>query len=169
MTLSNFQNSLPENLSVLRIKAIEKLSILELMWYCHLLLPKRRMLTKALSVALMISLSIDLILSMTVCLWNEKWFQCRKKWTIFSTLKLHKQSGLIQSLKLWLNLWSLRWLRTNRRRVNNFNPAELWIPHVSLHLGLIKFNLLCLNLTYDWDDFMILSKLFHSFTVYAKN
>ena len=130
---------------------------------------KKRMLTKSLSVALMISLSIDLILFMTVCLCNKKWFQCRKKWTISSTLKLHKQSGLIQSLKLWLNLWLLRWLRTNRRRVNNFNPVGLWIPHVSLHLGLINFNILCLNLKYDSDDFMILFKLFHSFTVYAKN
>ena len=138
MTLSNFQNSWPENLSVLRIKSIEKLSIFELMWYWYLLLPKRRMFTKSLSVALMISLSIDLILFMRVCLCNEKWWQCRKKWTLFSTLKLHEQSGLIQSLKLWLNLWSLRWLKPNRRRINNFNPVGLWIPYVSLHLGLTK-------------------------------
>ena len=94
---------------------------------------------------------------------------CRKKGTLFSTLKLHKQSGLIQSLKLWLNLWSLRWLKPNRRRVNNFNPVGLWIPYVSLHLGLIKFNILFLNIKNESDDFMILSKLFHSFTVYGKN
>ena len=35
-------------------------------------------------------------------------------------------------------------------------------------LGLIKFNILFLNIKYDSDDFMILSKLFHSFTVYGK-
>ena len=106
------------------------------MWYWYLLLPKRRMFTKSLSVGLMISLSIDLILSMRVCLCKEKWWQCRKKWTLFLTLKLHKQGELIQCLKLRLNLWSLRWLKSNRRRVNNFNPVELWILHVSLHLVL---------------------------------
>ena len=106
------------------------------MWYWYLLLPKRRMFTKSLSVGLMISLSIDLILSMRVCLCKEKWWQCRKKWTLFLTLKLYKQGELIQCLKLRLNLWSLRWLKSNRRRVNNFNPVELWILHVSLHLVL---------------------------------
>ena len=169
LTLSNFQNSWPENLSVLRIKSIEKLSIFELMWYWYLLLPKRKMFTKSLLVALMISLSIDLILFMRACLYNEKRWQCRKKWTLFSTVKLHEQSGLIHSLKLWLNLWSLRWLKPNSRRVNNFNPVGLWISYVSLHLGLIKFNILFLNIKNKSDDFMILSKLFHSFTVYGKN
>ena len=168
MTLSNFQHSWPENLSVLRIKSIEKLSIFELMWYWYLLLPKRRMFTKSLSDAL-ISLSIDLMLFMRVCLCNEKWWRCRKKWTLFSTLKLHEQSGFMQSLKLWLNSWSLRWLKPNRRRANNFNPVGLRIPYVPLHLGLIRFNILFLNIKYDSDDFTILSKLFHSFTVYGKN
>ena len=139
------------------------------MWYWYLLLPKRRMFTKSLSVALMISLSIDLILFMRVCLCNEKWWQCRKKWTLFWTLKLHEQSGLIQSLKLWLNLWSLRWLKPNRRWVNNFKIVGLWIPYMLLNLGLIKFNILFLNIKYDSDDFMILPKLLHSFTVYGKN
>ena len=127
MTLSNFQNSWPENLSVLRIKSIEKLSIFELILYWYLLLPKRRMFAKSLSVAIMTFLSIDSILFMRVCFCNEKWWWCRKKWTLFSTLKLHKQSRLIQSLKLWLNLKSLRWLKPNRRWVNNFNPVGLWI------------------------------------------
>ena len=120
MTFSNFQNSWPENLSVLRIKSIEKLSIFALMWYWYLLLPKRGLFTKSLSEALMIFLSIDLMLLMRVCLCNEKWWQCRKKWKLFSTLKLHEQSGLMQSLKVCLSLWSLRWLKPNRRRVNNF-------------------------------------------------
>ena len=38
-----------------------------------------------------------------------------------------------------------------------------------LNLGLIKFNILFLNIKYDSDDFMILPKLLHSFTVYGKN
>ena len=126
------------------------------------------MFTKSLSFSLIIYLSIDLILFMRVCLCREKWRQCRKEWTLFSTLKLHYQSGLIQSLKLWLNLWSLRWLKPNRRRVNNFNPVGLWIPYVSLHLGHIKFNILFLTIKYNSDDF-ILPILFHSFTVYGKN
>ena len=136
MTFSNFQNSWPENLFVLRIKSIEKLSTFELMCYWYLSPPKRR-----------------------------------KKWTLFSTLKLHEQSGLMQSLKLWLNLWSLRWLKPNQanRWANNFNPVGLRISYVLLHLGLIKFNILFLNIKYDSDDFTILSKLFYSFTVYGKN
>ena len=167
-TLSSFQYSWLESLSVWRIKSIEKLSILELMWYWYLLLPKRRMFTKSLSVALMISLSIDLILFMRVCLCNEKWWQCGKKWILFSALKLHEERGLLNSLKLWLNLWSLRWLKTSCRRVNNFNQVGLWILYVSLHFGLIKVRILFLNIKYDSDDIMILSKFFHSFTVYRK-
>ena len=169
LTLSNFQNRWPENLFFFRIKSIEKLSIFELMWYWYLLLPKRRMFTKSLFDALMLSLSIDLMLFMRVCLCNEKWWQCRKKWTLFSTLKLHEESGLIQSLKLWLNLWSLRWLKPNRRWVNSFNPVGLWISYVSLHLGLIKFNILFLKIKNESDDFILLCNLFHAFTVYGKN
>ena len=135
------------------------------MWYCYLLLPKRKLFTKSLSVSLVISLSIDSMLFMRVCFCNEKWWQCRKKWTLFLTFKLHEQSRLIQSLKLWLNLWSLRWPKPNRIRVSDFNPVGLWILFVSLLFGLIKFNILFLNIKYDSDDFMILSKLFHSFTV----
>ena len=41
------------------------------MWYSYLLLSKRRMITKLLSVSLMVSLSTDLILFMRVCLCNE--------------------------------------------------------------------------------------------------
>ena len=164
MTLLSFQRF--QNISVLRIKSVEKFDIFELMSYWYLLFTKGRMFTKSVSVPL-ISLSIDLILFMRVCLCNEKWWQCRKKWILFSILKLHKQSGLIQSLKLWLNLWSLRWLNWNRWWVNDFNPVGLWILYVLLHLGLIKFNILFLNIKYDLDYFMILSKLFHSFTVYG--
>ena len=36
-------------------------------------------------------------------------------------------------------------------------------------LGLMKFNILFLNIKYDSDDFMIFSKLFRSFAVYGKN
>ena len=148
LTLSSFQYSWLENLSVLKIKSIEKLSIFELMWYWYSVLPKRRVFTKSLSVSLIISLSIDLILFIRVCLCKEQWWQFRKKWMLFSTLKL-------QSLKLWLNLWLLRWLKPNYRQVNNFNPVGLWILYVLLHLGLIKFNILLLNIKYNADDFLI--------------
>ena len=106
---------------------------------------------------------------MRIWLCNEKLWQCRKKWTLFWTVKLHEQSGLLQSLKLWLNFWSLGWLKPNRRRFSNFNPVLLWIPYVSLHLGLIKFNSLFMKVKYDSDNFMILPKLFHLFTVYGRN
>ena len=52
-----------------------------------------------------------------------------------------------------LNLWSLRWLSA----------------YVSLHFGLIKFNSLFLNIKYESDDFMILPKFVHPFTVYGEN
>ena len=83
----------------------------------------------------------------------------QKRWTLFPTLKLHEQSGLLQSRKLWLNLWL----------VSNFNPFGLWILYASLHFGLIKFMILFLKIKYDLYHFMIMSKLFHSFTVYGKN
>ena len=46
MTLPSFQNSLLENLPVLRMKSIKKLSIFKLIWYSYLLLSKKRMFTK---------------------------------------------------------------------------------------------------------------------------
>ena len=52
-----------------------------------------------------------------------------------------------------LNFWSLRWLSA----------------YVSLHLGLIKFNSLFLNIKYESDDFMILPKFANPFTVYGEN
>ena len=126
---------------MLTIKSTERLSIFELLWYWYLLLPKRRMFTKSLSVSLIISLSIDLILFMNDCLCKEKWWQCRKKWTLFSTFKLHKQSWLIV-FKVMIKFMIVKMTQSYRRRVNNFNPAGLCIPYVSLHLGLIKFNIL---------------------------
>ena len=98
----------------------------------------RTMFSISLSLSLMISLSIDLILFMRACLCNEKYWKCRKKWTLFSILKLHEQSGLIKPLKLWLNLWSLNWLNLDPRRVSNFNQVGWWIPYVSLHVVHIK-------------------------------
>ena len=124
------------------------------------------MFIKPLSVSLMISLSIDLMLFMRVCLCNDRGWRYRKKWTLFSTLILHEQSRLIQSLYLWLNLWSLGWLKPNRTRVSNFNPVGWWILYVSLHLSL---NSLFLNVKYNSDDFMILSKLFYLLTVHGIN
>ena len=124
------------------------------------------MFIKPLSVSLMTSLSIDLMLFMRVCLCNDRGWRYRKKWTLFSTLILHEQSRLIQSLYLWLNLWSLGWLKPNRTRVSNFNPVGLWILYVSLHLSL---NSLFLNVKYNSDDFMILSKLFYLLTVHGIN
>ena len=168
MTLSKSQNSWLENLSVLRIESFEKLSNFELIGYSDLLLPKSRMFTKSLSVSLIIFSSIDLIFFMVVCLCSEKWWQCRKKRTLLSRLNLHEQSELIKSLKLWLNLWSLRWLKPNCIRVSNVNPVGWWTPYVSLHLGLIKLTSFTLKVKYHPDDFMIFSKLFHSFVVYGK-
>ena len=127
------------------------------------------MFIKPLSVSLMISLSIDLMMFMRVCLCNDRRWRYRKKWTLFSTLILHEQSRLIQSLYLWLNLWSLGWLKPNRTRVSNFNPVGWWILYVSLHLSLIKLSSLFLNVKYNSDDFMILSKLLYLLTVHGIN
>ena len=78
------------------------------------------------------------ILFMMVYLCNAKWWQCRKKWTLFPIFKLHEQSELMQFLKLWLNLFSLKSFNPNRRPVRNLNPVGWWIPYVSSHMGLIK-------------------------------
>ena len=127
----------------------------------------RTMFSISLSFSLMISLSIDLILFMRACLCNEKYWKCRKKWTLFSILKLHEQSGLIKPLKLWLNLWSLNWLNLDPRQVSNFNQVEWWIPYVSLHIT--QINSLFLKVKCNSDDSMIMPKLFHWFTLYGQN
>ena len=66
----------------------------------------------------------------------------------------------VNTFPWWLNVRSLSRLKANRRRVNNFDLVGLWIPYVSLHLGLTKFNIIFLSIKYDSDDFVILSKLF---------
>ena len=68
---------------------------------------------------------------------------------------------MTQSYSRWVN-------PTGLKLSYNFNPVGLCIPYVSLHLGLIKLNILFLNIKYDSDDFMRFSELFHSFTVYGK-
>ena len=74
----------------------------------------------------------------------------------------------VNTFPWWLNVRSLSRLKANRRRVNNFDLVGLWIQYVSLHLGVTKFNIIFLSIKYDSDDFVILSKLFHSFTAYGK-
>ena len=61
-----------------------------------------------------------------------------------------------------------RWLWLDCRHVSNFNPVGWWIPHVSLHLGLIKAKNLFLKVKYLSDDFMIFPKLFQSFKYMEK-
>ena len=63
----------------------------------------------------------------------------------------------------------LRSLNPNCWWVSSFNPVGWWIPHVSLHLGLVKLNSLFLKVQCNLGDFMILPKLFYSFTVYGIN
>ena len=110
LSLSSPQNNWPEILSDIRINSIAKLNIFQLIWYFYLQV-------LFVSDSLTISPSIDLILLVRVCICNGS----IKK--IFSKIKPHRQSRLIQSLKLSVFLQRVTWFKPDSRQVCDFNPT----------------------------------------------
>ena len=54
---------------------------------------------------------------------DEKWLQCKIKWTEVSILKLRKQSCLKKHLKFCLKIRLLRWLNLITNEVRFVDPA----------------------------------------------
>ena len=56
-----------------------------------------------------------------------------------SVSKLRVHRGFIQSLKLWLNLCSFRWLNPSLSLVINLSPSRLKMPNTELGMDRIIF------------------------------
>ena len=78
--------------------------------------------------------------------------------------RLHVHRGFIESLKLCLNLCSLRWLNPSRSLVINLSPSGLKMPSIELGMGRIIFIKLALKILKL--DARI--SLLHSFIVHGK-
>ena len=73
---------------------------------------------------------------------NGKWSRQR---TVVSMSLPQQQIGFKQSGKLYLNLWSLRWLKPSLSLVISFIPTELWQLKVLLGVGHMNCKMLSLK------------------------
>ena len=80
-----------------------------------------------------------------------------------------QQIGFNQSIKLCLNLWSLRWLKPNLSFVISFIPIGLWQLKVLLGVGRMNCKMLFLKRARLSELLILLSRLFHSITEDGKN
>ena len=80
-----------------------------------------------------------------------------------------QQIGFNQSIKLCLNLWSLRWLKPNLSFVISFIPIGLWQLKVLLGIGRMNCKMLFLKRARLSELLILLSRLFHSITEDGKN
>ena len=85
------------------------------------------------------------------CLFSAKDGQHKKKWSVFSVSKRQSHLGLGASLKLWRNLYSLKWLHFNRSLDNNLKPTESWVALRDLCFKLTS------SLNIDWRGLIFLS------------
>ena len=80
-----------------------------------------------------------------------------------------QQIGFMQSGKLCLNLWSLRWAKPNLSLVIRFIPIGLWQLKVLLGAGRMNCKMLFLKSAELSKPLILLPRLFHSITVDGKN
>ena len=92
----------------------------------------------------------------------------QKKWEVDSDSKLKEHSGFIVSWKLWLNLFSLRWLKPKRNLVRSLIPRLSETLNKLLGEGLINFSDSFLKTSFDTDLRIPGLKLFHSLAMYGK-
>ena len=88
--------------------------------------------------------------------------QWRKRWFNVSISIPQMRIELTVSKKLCLNLWSLKWLRTTRRRVRKISPFVWLTLRTSLLRGLIKFKIFFLKVEYEGELRISEFDLFHS-------
>ena len=79
-----------------------------------------------------------------------------------------QQIGFMQSRKLCLNLWSLRWPKPNLSLVIRFIPIGLWQLKVLLGAGRMNCKMLFLKSAELSELLILLPRLFHSITVNGK-
>ena len=107
------------------------------------------------------------ILSRTFCLSLVNLGQWRKNWLNVSISKPQIEIGLSVSKTLCLNqgvclnLCSLKWLRTRRRRVRQVNASAWLTLKLSSLRGRIKFKIFFLKIQYEGDLRIFESKLFN--------
>ena len=67
-----------------------------------------------------------------------------------------------QSWKLYLNLWSAKWLKPSLILVSSFKPLKFWVEEILFGSGLINLNIRFLNISHGDELWMLISILFHS-------
>ena len=113
------------NLSNLNMKFIEAFSIWHLSKRLFFGSPKSSNLTREFSESLSIFSSIFFKPFMRSAHNIVYWWQQRKKWESVSGSRLQLHRGFIQSLKLCLNLCSLRYLNLIHKQVRYLRPTGL--------------------------------------------
>ena len=89
-----------------------------------------------------------------------------EKCLVDSTSRENEQNGLMQFLKLCLNLCSWRWLKPNLNLVNNLRLKGWWILYIKSGVG--QPSLVFLNFLKDFSLRNRKSSLFHSRMEYGK-
>ena len=113
-------------------------------------------------------ISVSFCELISFCLSFAKNWQHKKKWLVVSVSAPQSHMGLTQSLKLWRNLCSLRWLNCSRSLVSNLTPTGSCIENNHLWFKEKKFFSIDLNCLIDSASHMVLSNLFHSLTQKVK-
>ena len=74
----------------------------------------------------------------------------------------HLQVGFKQYWKLFLNLWSAKWLKPSLTLVSSFKPSKFWVEQILFGSGLINFSIRFLNISHEQELQILMSRLFHS-------
>ena len=103
---------------------------------------------------------IDIIKKFLSCTYEKE--QCKKKCSVVSVSVPRSHIGNTESLKLWRNLCSFKWLDFNLSLIKSLTPVGSWIENNDLsckEMNFIKIDLEHLMFT---DISIKLSCLFHS-------
>ena len=101
--------------------------------------------------------------------WCIKISQYKKIWVVVSISCQKLQNGLRVSWKLWLNLWSLGWLKGILSLIKNSNPRGLWMLNIELDNGLMSLRIVFLRSKNKVQLWMLISSLLHSHITFRKN
>ena len=100
---------------------------------------------------------------------SEKIGQWWRNLKVVSMSLPQQQIGFKQSRKLYLNLWSRRWLKPNLSLANNFILVGLWQLKVLFEDACINCKMLFWKKAKLSELLILLSRLFHSITEFLKN
>ena len=93
----------------------------------------------------------------------------QKKSSVVSISSLQLQKISRVSWKLFLNICSLKWLKSIGSLAKFFRPTGLWTPNTVLVSDIIVLRILLLKLLKNWELYKPMLKLFHSCITFGKS